>query len=246
MNLLSLAERILRDPMSRVTDDAPTLAERAPGLLALTAGGAAVFGLVIGTYRGGLQLAYAPLKAPLLLLVPLAITLPALRVLLGHPAEPVPTVRLASAGLVGMALAGIGAAALSPALWFLYSLAPDYHLSVLAMAGLLGLSALPGLLTVVRAVPHHRPRVLPTAFALGLLAMTTAQTGWLLRPFVVRPQAEIALLRPVEADVARSLASSGASAGGVYETFEAKRSPFVRAVQSQVEDADADAEGGPR
>ena len=44
----------------------------------------------------------------------------------------------------------------------------------------------------------------------------------LLRPFVVRPRAEVSFLRPVEANVFTSLASTGRSARGHYRGWDAR------------------------
>ena len=61
-----------------------------------------------------------------------------------------------------------------------------------------------------------RLAVLQIGVAAILMGLTTAQTGWLLRPFIARPTAEVTFLRPIEADIASSLTRSTRSAAGDY------------------------------
>jgi hypothetical protein len=56
-----------------------------------------------------------------------------------------------------------------------------------------------------------------------VLGLVTAQTGWLLRPFVARPTAEVTLFRPVEGDVFGSLARVPLAAVEVYQEYEPQR-----------------------
>lgn len=204
----TLASRLLRDPERLVdeAEDPAVLAWVAPRLVAVTVASAAVLGAVVGSYRGGVQIPYAALKTPLLYGIPLVVGLPASRALFAAFGAEVSWGRLSVAGLAGVARASVLAAALGPALWLLWSLQPGYHLAVLLMALLLVVSGAPGLLTVARAVPAGRARWLGGLASLAVLGLVTAQTGWLLRPFVARPTAEVTLFRPVEGDVFGSLA----------------------------------------
>ena len=81
MSLLSLCTQVLRDPRSLVEqNDSPAgLARLAPSLLLLASGGAALFGAVAGSYRGGIQTFYAAIKFPIFLLIPLLLCLPSCR-----------------------------------------------------------------------------------------------------------------------------------------------------------------------
>lgn len=220
-DLTTLTTRLLRAPDELI--DERELEALAPSLLAITALGAGIFGLVVGSYRGGVQLLYAAVKTPALLLVPVLVTLPALHALTGGS---VPWRRLALGGLVGMARTAVLAAAAGPALWLLYSLTPDYHLSILAMAGTLAVCGLPGLAVVARLVPGDQRlgAFLTTTLVLGLVL---AQTGWLLRPWIARPTAEVSFLRPVEADVFSSMDATQRSARGQYTGWDAKREGAV-------------------
>lgn len=229
--IFGLVARVLRDPLEVVesTSDRAALARTLPGLLAIAAGGAAVFGLVAGSYRGGEQLAFAAVKMPFLLWIPVALTLPVVRALWAACEVEVPWTRVAVAGLVAMARTAVLAAALGPALWLVYSLRPDYHFSVLLLAASLVLVGLPGLSVLARAMPvGGRRRGLAMAGSLLVLGLTTAQTGWVLRPFVARPTAEVTFLRPIEEDVFSGLGATTRSATGDYRGWEAESKGLLR------------------
>jgi len=220
MTLIHCAAELLRAPgpmVDRIEAEG-TFAEEAPRLLALLALGALTFGAVVGGYRGGWQVPLAAAKLPLLFLVPMVLVLPALRGLWALCEVDVSYRRLVTAGLVGGARTALLAAAAGPVLWLLFGLL-GYHLAVLAFVGVLGLCGLPGLLVVARAVPHGgRGRWVALGASLALLGLASMQTGWLLRPFLVRPQTtEVVVLRPIEEDVFSAVGTTAWSAMGVYD-----------------------------
>lgn len=226
---LELAGLLLREPERLLGGDrdddqtADNLARLAPRLLVITVFGSGLLGLVIGSYRGELQYLYAALKTPLLLLLPVLIGLPAIRAFHGACEVEVGWSRLALAALVSVARTAVLAAACAPVLWLYLSMHPDYHRAVLAMAATISLVGIPGLLTLIAALPEGgRQRPLANVASIAVLGILLAQSGWLLRPFVVRPRAEVTLLRSVEADVFSSLASTGSSARGRYRGWEAE------------------------
>lgn len=223
MTLIHLAAELLRAPgalVDRIEAD-DTFAHEAPRLLGLLALGALTFGAVVGGYRGGLQVPFAAVKLPLLFLVPMVLVLPALRSLWALAEVRVSYRRLVTAGLVGGARTALLAAAAGPVLWLAYGVL-GYHVAVLAFVAVLGLTGLPGLLVVVRAVPGGgRGRIWALAGSLALLATASMQTGWMLRPFLVRPQTEeVVLFRSLEQDVFDALGTTAWSAVGIYEAHE--------------------------
>jgi len=233
---LTLIATLLRAPAEVLDDRADTLRQLAPRLLAITLVGAAVFGGVTGAYRGGLQILFAAIKMPILFLAPVAIGLPAVRALFAVDAEAVSWQRLGLAGLVGMARASILAAAFAPVLWLFYSLEPDYHAAIVVLALSLAVVALPGLTTLASALPRvGRRQVLATLGAVGILGVVTAQAGWVLRPFVARPTAEVAFLRPLEADVFSALDASLDSAQGRYRGWEPEQRGLISEGLQRVE-----------
>jgi hypothetical protein len=229
---LTLASVLLREPERLLSGaDEPDGDERlrdrlallAPKLLLITLVCAAIFGLVLGSYRGELQYLYAALKAPLLLLLPVLIGLPAIRAFNDACEVDLPWSRLALAALIAVARTSVLAAACGPVLWLYLSLHPDYHRAVLAMAACLCLVGCPGLWTLIASLPRGGARrVLANGASVVVLGVLLAQSGWLLRPFVVRPRAEVTFLRSVEADVFTSLAGTTRSAKGDYRGWEAE------------------------
>lgn len=219
--MIHLTANALKDPRSLLDGDVNHLA---PRLLAIAAIGAGIFGAVIGSYRGGIQMAFAAVKMPVLLLVPVIVALPAANALWRGCGVEVNRRRLAIASLTGLARTGVLAAAASPILWLLFSVRLDYHAAVMLMSVTLVLVGLPGLLTVRMALPDGGPRRwIATLGALLVVGGVTMQTGWLLRPFLARPTADIAFLRPVQADVFSSLSATWRSARGDYSGWEAER-----------------------
>ena len=230
VDLLDTWTRLLRSPQALVDTVAQPggLALHAPALLAATVAGGALLGGVVGSHHGGIQTVYAAIKTPLLFLVPPLFALPAVEAVWSLVGTPVSGARLRAAALVGMARAAILAAALGPFVWLWTSAGVDYHLAVLGFAGTVVLAGLPGLVTVLRALP--RPTEMRRLVIFGSLAVlggVFAQTGWLLRPFVARPTAEATFLRPVEENIFSSLASSQRSARGRYTGWSARRRGFL-------------------
>lgn len=204
---LTLITDMLRAPLQVVDriDSERTLATEGPRLLLTLIVASAAFGGVVGAYRNAMQAVFAGLKMPVLLLVPLIVVVPALRALWALCDVEVPYRRLAIATLVGATRTAVLAAALGPVLWLTWPLL-GYHDAVLAFAATLALAGLPGLMVVGEAVPaggHHR--WLAITGSLLLVGFATMQSGWMLRPFVARPSAEVSLFRPVEADIFDSL-----------------------------------------
>lgn len=229
--------RLLREPRELVddVDSIGGIPTHAPALLAATAVGGALLGGVVGSHHGGLQTLYAAAKTPLLLLLPPLFALPAVEAAWALVGTPMSPRRLRAATLVGMARTAVLAAALGPFVWLWSSAGVDYHAAVMGFAGTLVLAGIPGLLTVLQALP--RPSQLHRFAMLGslvLLGAVFAQTGWLLRPFVARPSAEVTVLRPLEEDVFSSLQASQRSARGHYTGWETHSSGFLVAPEDRV------------
>jgi hypothetical protein len=208
--LLTLAMNVLARPDELVEHArGPAAAGRLAGpLLALLILGAGLFGAIVGSYDGGMQLLFAAVKLPLVLLIAAVVTLPALRVLHALEGEPVATWRAGLAALVGLARVALLSTALVPLYWLIYSLDPPYVLAIMMLAGGLVLAGFPGLLTVARALsPGGRFRAGPTLITIALMGLVLAQTGWMLRPFVVTPGAQLTVLCPRSGDVFQGLAN---------------------------------------
>ncbi len=232
MHMLTLSVRVLRDPSTLVTEADDAFATKAPMLLGMAAAGAGLFGVAVGSYHDTLQAAYAAMKLPILLILPPLLTLPVLHAVATACDAQVGYRRLALACLAGMARTGIIAAASAPMLWLPYSLGISYHLAVLLFAGSLALCGLPGLAVIARAIPASGHfRFLAGAGIVAILGLTMAQTGWLLRPFVLRASAPAALFRPVESDFASAVTATGVNAAGFTMDWEPTVGGMARRVR---------------
>jgi hypothetical protein len=207
-SLMQIAVEVLTRPdqlVNRYED--PRAAGLVVGpLLSLLLLGAGLFGAVVGSFDGGWQLLYAGIKLPAVLLLAAVVSLPALRVLHAQEGRSVSAWRAGLAALVGCARVALLSTALAPLFWLIYSLDPPYVLAILMLVGGLSLVGLPGLITVARALsPAGSLRFGPTLATVGLLGLVMAQSGWILRPFVVTPGAELTVLCPLSGDVVSGL-----------------------------------------
>lgn len=226
-SLLALTVRVLRSPESLIEGDRVPLATVVPGLLALVAIAGGLFGIVVGSYRGGIQHLYAAIKLPVVLLLPLLVALPAILALYRAAGVALRYERLAFAAIVGVTRASLLAAAMGPALWLLYSVRLDYHRAVMSLVAALVVAGVVGLVTVARLLPGGgRLRGCAHLASLVLAGLVFAQGGWLLRPFLVRPRAEITFVRPIEADVFSSVDAAWSSANGDYRGWDAEPVPL--------------------
>jgi len=81
-----------------------------------------------------------------------------------------------------------------------------------------------------------RLRVCAHLASLVVVGVVLAQGGWLLRPFLVCPRAEISFVRPIEADVFSSVGAAWRSSRGDYRGWEAESVPmWDREVEPELE-----------
>ena len=186
--------------------------------LAAIAAGAAAFGGVLGSYRGGVQIAYAAVKVPLALLFTLAVCVPALHALaatLGRPWS-IRTV-------IGLSLAAAGRSSLvllafAPALWLILDWGTSYHAAALCAATAYGVAGLAALGVLLRGLGPGRGRVRTALAFVALFFAVGGQTSWILRPYLVRPRTEATpFLRAREGGFADAVVTSGRSALGIYD-----------------------------
>ncbi len=184
--------------------------------------GSAAFGGVVGSFRGGAQIASAATKIPLAMVAALLVCVPAFHAIaasLGRawPLRTVVSLTVAAAGRAALVLL-----AFAPVLWLAYDLGLGYHAAALAATGAYAIAGLAALGILLRGLGGGRHQ-LTTAGAFVLVFMAAAgQTGWLLRPYLVRPQSEeVPLLRAREGGFADALVTSSRSAVGIYERASA-------------------------
>ncbi|MFO0756527.1 MAG: hypothetical protein U0359_08560 [Byssovorax sp.] len=217
----AVLSRLLRDPAeiaAACREDRGLRAIVTTSLLSIVAG-AAAFGGVIGSFRGGSQIVYAALKVPLALLVTLAVCVPAFHALsagLGRvlPMRSIIALSLASAGRSALVLL-----ALSPVLWLLFDRGLGYHSAALAASFAYALAGLAALGVLVRGLQEGAGRLITTFSFIVLFFAVGGQTSWILRPYLVRPRTEqVPFLRAREGGFADSLYMSSRSARDIYDT----------------------------
>jgi hypothetical protein len=180
--------------------------------------GAAAFGGVIGSFRGGVQILYAGIKLPLVMIATLAISAPAFHALaagLGRawPMRSVLALTLASAGRSALVLL-----ALSPALWLLFDLGAGYHAAALWAALAYAIAGMSALGVILRGLGAGRGRVLTALAFVGVFFAVGGQTSWILRPYLVRPKTQsIPFVRAREGSFSDAIWMSSRSARGIYD-----------------------------
>jgi hypothetical protein len=224
---------LLREP-----NDVASRCERPEGLreLALTsliclAVGAAVFGGVVGSFRGGLQIGYSAVKLLLALLTTLVVSVPAFHALaVGFGGKPRLST-IAALALTASARAALVLVGLAPVLWLAVDRGLGYHGSVLLASVMYLASGLAAVTIVLRGLGGSL-RAWATAAACALVFFgVLGQTAWMLRPFFGRPsQASIPFVRAREGGFADAVVTSGRSAAGIYDHSRSNRA--LRQVES--------------
>jgi hypothetical protein len=149
--------------------------------------GAALFGVVVGSFRGGTQLAVAGLKLPLATLLALAVCGPGLAAF-GVVFDRTWTLREALALLLSAgARSSLVLFALSPVLWLVIDLGGSYHLIRLLAAMSYALAGLSGFAFLLRALGPLPGRAAAALSFACLFLVAFAQSAWLLRPYLGDP-----------------------------------------------------------
>lgn len=211
---------LLRDPreVARRCLAEEGLRPLAAASLGALAVGAAVFGGVVGSFRGGSQIAFAASKMPLALVGALVLCVPAFHAVaaaLGRawPLRAVVALTLAAAGRAALVLL-----AFAPVLWLLFDLGLGYHAAALAAAGAYAVAGLAALGVILRGLGDGAHRLTTAVVFAALFLAAGGQTSWVLRPYLVRPRTEEApFVRGVEGTFFDALVRSTRSSMGIYD-----------------------------
>jgi hypothetical protein len=176
--------------------------------LLIIAVGGALFGAVLGSFRGGVQPAISALKIPAATLLTLAVCGPGLAAFAVTFGRAWSLRQALSLLLSAGARSSLVLFALSPVLWLVIDLGGSYHfirLSAVAAYSLAGLSGFVFLLQALGPAPGR----LATALSFTLLFLISgAQSAWLLRPYLGDP-----------ADTQVPLFAHGRREGGLLEVL---------------------------
>lgn len=179
----------------------------------------AIVGAALGSYRGGVQIAYAAVKLPIVLLGTAALSAPALSAIgaaLGRRSRLTADLALVMAAL---AFGSLLLVACTPLVMLGRAVDLDYHrmiLSVVAMFAVAGGAALRMIWrgVALEAAPGWRTAVVGLCVVFSLVG---GQLAWALRPYLLRPRApEPTFVREVESSLFDAITGSMQSARGIY------------------------------
>lgn len=219
---LALVDQLLRDRagvLARI-EQGRDLAAVGRVLLATLVVGAAMFGVALGSYRGGVQLAYAAIKTPLALVATAAICAPTLTAVSRALGRPASLTRDLALLLAALAVGALVLLALTPLVLAARAAELGYHRTILLASGCAAIASGAALATLWRGVSMRGPVGQRTAVAMLALVfgLVGAQVSWTLRPFLVRPQSEdVPFVRDLDGSLYDALRRSLRSAAGVYD-----------------------------
>lgn len=199
-------------------DSLPQIARAAMVTIVVTM---AVMGASMGFYRGGLQILYAAIKLPLVMLLTAAITAPvysAIKTALQHKASIMADFALI---LSALALTCLVTVALAPVLLLGVFQQTPYHKLILLLVGLFGLGGAAGYVFFFKGINQqlvrgHRLICVTLLVAMGLVG---SQMAWLTRPYLVRPASEeVPVMRAFEGSFMDAVIQSTRSARGIYKS----------------------------
>jgi hypothetical protein len=178
-----------------------------------------IVGAALGSYRGGIQIAYAAIKLPLVLLGAAALSAPALSAIgaaLGRRS------RLSTDFALVMSAVAFGAlllAATTPLILLGRAAELDYHQMIVGTVGAFTVAGCATLRMIVQGMAAERAPGWISAIA-GLccvFVLVGGQLAWAMRPYLVRPRApEVPFLRSVEGSLFDAISTSMQSARGIY------------------------------
>jgi hypothetical protein len=193
-------------------------------MLATIAIAMAVVGAALGSYHGGIQIAYAAIKMPLVLLGTAVVSAPALTAIGGALGR---RSRLASdlaLVITALAFGALLLAATTPLLLLARALEVSYHRMILLSVAVFAVAGIAALQLICRGIAREGAPGWRTAIA-GLclvFSLVGGQLAWALRPYLVRPRAEsVVFVHELEGSLLDAIRGSYDSSRGVYYRDEA-------------------------
>ncbi|HEY3807677.1 MAG TPA: hypothetical protein VGL61_33980 [Kofleriaceae bacterium] len=229
---LGVIDLLLRDRAAilariRAGTGVPALLRAMIGTIAVTM---TIVGAALGSYRGGIQIAYAAIKLPLVLLGTAALSAPALSAIgaaLGRRSRLAADITLVMAAL---AFGSLLLVACTPLIMLGREMDLEYHRMILATVVMFSIAGVAALRVIWRAVALEAAPGWRTAIAgmCAVFALVGGQLSWALRPYLVRPRApEAPFVRAVEGSLFDSISDELDSARGIY-TRDSAPLPDVR------------------
>jgi len=207
MNRPSLFSAVIRDPIGALDRwSGEDLGWLVPRLGALLVGTSSLYGFSVGIHHSLEQGLYSAVKMPLVFFAPALLAAPALGAVADALGLSLPPRRAAAASLLAMTRVAVVALAIAPVAWLFAEASRNYEFVALSTAGVLLVSGLFGWGLLARsptgwATASWTSRAGMAVAAALLFGVVTAQAGWLLRPFVLRPRLEPELFQAPESDI---------------------------------------------
>src|SRR5262249_22209088 len=182
----------------------------------------AAVGATLGSYRSGIQIAYAAIKLPLVLLGTAALSAPALSAIgaaLGRRSRLAVDLVLVTTAL---AFGALLLAACTPVILLFDALGMPYHNMILAIVAMFSIAGIASLRVVIGALAPQASAGWRTAVAgfCVVFALVGGQLSWALRPYLVRPRADdVVFLHPInarEGSLFDAILTAAASARGEF------------------------------
>jgi len=179
-----------------------------------------IVGAALGSYRGGVQIAYAAVKLPIVILATAALSAPALSAIgaaLGRRSRLSADLALVMAAL---AFGSLLLVACTPLVMVGRAVDLDYHRMILAVVAMFAIAGGAALRMICRGValeaaPGWRTAVLGMCVVFSLVG---GQLSWALRPYLVRPRTpDVPFVRAVEGSLFDSVLGASRSARGIYD-----------------------------
>ncbi len=218
---LGLIDQLLRDRDAMLARIAAgkELAAITRAMVATIAIAMAIVGAALGSYRGGIQIGFAAIKLPLVLLGTAALSAPALTAIgasLGRRARLSADLALV---VTALAFGALMLAACTPLILLGRAIDLSYHRMILGTVGMFALAGIASLRMIIHALSVERGPGRGSAIV-GLcivFALVGGQLSWALRPYLVRPRAEeVVFVREVEGSLFDAISGAVRSARGIY------------------------------
>jgi len=184
-----ILDRLLRTPKEVANDcrEERGAADVARAAIIAIALGAALFGGVVGSWRGDWQVAFAALKLPLVSIGTLAICAPAFYAIAQVFGRPWPLRAVVSIMLAAGARLSLVLLAAAPVMWLLISLGASYPLVKVLAALVYGLAGIAALALLIRGLGGERGRAAIVSIFVCVFMLTGGQLAWVLRPYIGMP-----------------------------------------------------------
>ncbi len=197
--------------------DIPAITRTMVGTIAVAM---ALVGAALGSYRGGIQIGYAAIKLPLVLLGTAALSAPVLSTIgyaLGRGLRLTSDLALV---ITSLAFGALLLSACTPLLLLARAMDLPYHRMVLTTILLFSIAGIASLRMVIQGLslePTAPGRGSAIAGLCVVFALVGGQLSWALRPYLLRPRApDVVFIRPVEDSLVDAITGTIRSSQGEF------------------------------